>query len=547
MTEEVQPLSLSQQIKRLPANFWVAILMEMFERLAFFGVRAIAPLFLVASINENGLGLTYTEKGIIYTVWALFQCLVPMVSGGYTDHYGYRKSLVVAFFLNIAGYITMAMSTGFWSFMLAALLVANGTAIFKPPTHGTIAASTDEKNSSVGWGLFYWIVNVGGALAPFLAAQLRGETNWRLVFYGAAVVTACNFIPALFLYREPDREKGERKSPVAVFAETLKTLKNVRFLLFLAIFSGFWLMFMQLWDTLPNFIDEWVNTRDVAPWFLKIPWVGDGMVLESGHVKPEMIINIDAVSIILFMIPIAWLTGKINPMTSIILGMIISVVGFIGTGGTNIGYVAAGMVFLFSLGEMACSPKFSEYVGLIAPPGKKALFMGYSNIPFAVGWAFGNLVAGKLYDSLASKINFARMYLVDELGLPAEWVMDDEKLPSDLVMEVMTARMDGVPADQVMSVASVTARQLTELRETSGLSSEEISQRSADATAPLEALTHTTTMDQATQILWDLHNPTLVWWVLGGIGLVATIGMIVFYLIVRRSGGQAISSEGVED
>ena len=120
------------QVRSLPANFWYANVLETFERLAFFAVRAIAPLYLVASAGHNGLGLDYGQKGIIYSVWALLQCLVPMVSGGYTERYGYRKSLVVAFIVNILGYIGMAQSKpvadalalrgwenpGFWVFLV---------------------------------------------------------------------------------------------------------------------------------------------------------------------------------------------------------------------------------------------------------------------------------------------------------------------------------------------------------------------------------------------------------------------------------------------
>jgi dipeptide/tripeptide permease len=211
--------TLFKQVSGLPANFWYANIMEMFERLAFFGVRAIAPLYLVAASSDNGLALDYKQKGLIYTVWALLQCLIPMVSGGYTDRYGYRKSLAVAFTINIGGYLLMARSRpiadtlaaqgwaggGFWVFMLAACLVATGTAIFKPPVQGTVARATSERTSSLGWGLFYWVVNIGGALAPMLAAILRAEIDWQLVFYGAAVVTLLNFLPAFILYREPER------------------------------------------------------------------------------------------------------------------------------------------------------------------------------------------------------------------------------------------------------------------------------------------------------------------------------------------------------
>ena len=225
--------SFYQTIRGLPPNFWFANFMEIFERLAFFGARAVVPLYLVASPEENGLGLDYSMKGVIFGVWALVQCLVPMVSGGYTERYGYRKSLAVAFIINAIGYLLMAWSkpisdslvaqgmaasgwasAGFWVFMCASCCVGFGTAIFKPPCHGTIAKTTTEATSSMGWGIFYWVVNIGGALAPMLAAPLRGEFDWQNVFYAAALVTLVNFLPAFLLYREPEKsppKEGEQE------------------------------------------------------------------------------------------------------------------------------------------------------------------------------------------------------------------------------------------------------------------------------------------------------------------------------------------------
>ena len=444
--------SFLQVVANLPANFWYACFMEILERLAFFGVRAIAPLFLVASAGDNGLGLSYKEKGIIYTVWALLQCLIPMVSGGYTDRYGYRKSLAVAFTINIIGYIGMAnskpladyfmqqgwQSGGFWVFMVAACLIGTGTAIFKPPAHGTIAKSTDEGSSSLGWGIFYWTVNIGGALAPMGAAVLRVEIDWHRVFYAAAIVTACNFLPAFLLYKEPkkdpeDLKKQEGKGILATFFSSIATIfGDLRLVVFLGIFSCFWLMFMQLWDLLPNFIDEWVDSADVAPVF---GWFREDWVLGSGQVKPEMIVNIDAIAIILLVIPISWIIGKIHKVAAMIIGMVISLVAFVASGSTMIGWFCCLAVFVFSIGEMACSPTFSAYVGLIAPRDKKALYMGYSNIPFAIGWALGNLLGGYVYDDCGAKANLAFKELASESRLVAraaqsvDWSDTLEKIP----------------------------------------------------------------------------------------------------------------------
>ncbi|HVP38645.1 MAG TPA: MFS transporter [Candidatus Saccharimonadales bacterium] len=475
-----------QQIRGLKPNFWFSNWMEANERLAFFGVRAILPLSMVYAVAQGGMGLTYSQKGLIYSVWALVQCLVPMISGGFTDQYGYKKSLYVAYTINILGYLCFAFATGFWSALGASCLIGLGTAIFKPPVQGTIAKASTEDNSSIAWGVFYWMVNLGGFLAPMLAAQLRGETNFKLVFYCAAGVTAFNFVPTLLFYKEPEKVgPSEYKSPGQTFVDTITTLKDKNFLIFLGIFSGFWFMFMQLWDLLPNFIDEWVNSRDIAG---AVHAMNPGWLLASGNVKPEILVNIDSAAIIAFMLIIAWMTGKLHPMVALISGMVVSVVAFIGTGVFNVGLLVALAIFIFAVGEMMCSPKFSEYIGLTAPADKKAVYMGYSNIPFAVGWGLGNLISGPLYEHLGSRVHFAREYLVHNLGMPAAAVA---RIPEENVLSTMTARLNG------------------------GLGG---------------------TVEQANTLLWNAHHPWRVWVILGAVGLLSTLAMVGYYQKTKHSG-----------
>ncbi len=475
-----------KQIRGLRPNFWFANWLEANERLAFFGVRAVLPLCMVYAVAQGGMGLSYSAKGTIFGIWAAVQCLVPMISGGFTDQYGYKKSLYVAYTINILGYLAFAYATGFWGALGAACLVGLGTAIFKPPVQGTIAKASTEENSSIAWGIFYWMVNVGGFLAPMLAAQLRGETNFRLVFLCAAGVTAFNFIPTIFLYKEPERVGPSKyKSPTQTLVDTMATLKDKNFLVFLGIFSGFWFMFMQLWDLLPNFIDEWVNSRDIAG---VVGSMNPGWLLASGNVKPEILINIDSAAIIAFMLVVAWLTGKRHPMIALIGGMVVSLVAFVTAGCFTTGVAVALAIFVFAIGEMMCSPKFSEYIGLTAPPEKKAAYMGYSNIPFAVGWGLGNILSGPLYDHLGSKIHFAREYLVQTLGMSAAEVA---KIPQEKVMETMTSMLNGGQGG---------------------------------------------TIEEATTLLWSIGQPWRVWVILGAVGLVSTLGMIAYYQKTKHSG-----------
>ncbi|MFC1609592.1 MFS transporter [Myxococcota bacterium] len=517
-------IALFDQLHGMPSNFWFACVMEIFERLAFFGSRAVAPLYLVKQANENGLGLGFDEKGHIFAIWALIQCLVPMVSGGYTDRYGFRKSLAIAFVLNVIGYSGMALSLpitlwlvghgyespGYWVFLTFACFVGFGTAIFKPAAHGTIAKSTNEENSSVGWGMFYWVVNFGGALAPMIAAEIRGEINWDYVFWFAAAVTAINFLPAFLLFKEPERvppkEGEEEKGVVGVFVSSISTaVRDVRLLVFLGIFSCFWLMFMQLWDLTPNFIDEWVDTSNIAPAFT---FFRDKWVSATGQVKPEMMININPWSIILLVLIVSALIRKINKIAAMVIGMVIAMVGFVGAGLTTLGWFCALMILIFSIGEMTCSPTFQAYIGLIAPKDKKALYMGYSNIPFAIGWAVGNLVGGTLYESMSSKINLARRYMVDHLSMSESSVeaIKDEHLLASLAKTLQPEQ----------------AAVFTKL----------------DAEGKYLPETISAIRDATTQVLWDAYHPERVWYYLGAIGLLGTLGMLCFFFLTRKTAGE---------
>ncbi len=483
MAETTARVPVSEQIRTMGWNFWIANLMETFERLAFFGVRAVLPLYMVSD-KAGGLGLSYNEKGFIYFAWALVQCLLPMISGGYTDAYGYRKSLVVAFVINISGYCLMANASGFATMLTASLLVGAGTAIFKPPVQGTVAKSLNEGNSGLGFGIFYEVVNIGGFIAPMAFSMLRGNDEhptWSYAFYGAAIVTAFNFLPAFFLYRDPPVDLVARgKKPVKVFVDSIGGLfKDRQVLMFLLIISGFWLMFMQLWDLLPNFIDEWVDARDFGALLTSMMGTGaSGLLAADGAAKPEILINIDSFAIILLVLPISWFFGRYKMMVALGLGMAISLVGFVGSGLFQGGILVGAMIFVFALGEMLCSPKFSEYIGMTAPPDKKALYMGYSNIPYAIGWAFGNALSGPLYERFASKANLARQYLTSHYGVAADSLKELKLAP---LMKMLSEKMNGASDYEI------------------------------------------------NKVLWDAYHPWSVWFMLGAVGLASLIGMAWFY------------------
>ncbi len=514
--ERKKQLGIGQQLKTMGWNFWVCNIIESFERLAFFGVSSIRSLYI-----KKALKLSDSARGGILGTWALIQCLVPMVSGGYTDAYGFRLSMMIAFAINIGGYSLMANASSFGSMFAAACLVGLGTAIFKPPVQGSMAKSLNEDNSGLGFGIFYWVVNIGGALAPFVAASLRGNDDnptWHYAFYGAAIATAVNYLPTLFLFREPEIDPTAReKKPLQVFAGTISNLlRDSRMFVFLLIISGFWFMFMQLWDLLPVFLAEWVDTRSVGAYFQWAP----RLLNATGGLKPEMIVNINPATIILLCLPIAWLFARFKMITALMLGMIIGTIGFVGTGVSMNGGFVAMAIFLFSLGEVICSPKFTEYIGMSAPPDKKALYMGYSNIPFAIGWAGGNFLSGPLYGVMSDRTTFARRYLQDEMKV--------EKATLDTLV-VKKGKAKGKPDPKLM---------MQHIAKVKGLPGSD--------TAETDKRAYAEAQWGATRLLWDRYKPWYIWLVLGAIGLASIIGMAVFYRDAKRGASEEASSASTD-
>ncbi len=563
-------LSFSQQIKSFPRTFWVANLIEMFERLAFYGVVMVRGIYVIAAVELGGLGFTHMQRATVFAVWALIQCLLPMFTGAYSDRYGYKKSLYLAFSINFWGYILMGLANSYELFFLAAVMVGTGTAIFKPPLHGTLAHTVSEKNSSVGWGIFYQLVNIGGFLGPLVAGLMR-KISWEYVFFASAAITLINFIPTLILLKdyslEVRKEKPDTKGPVATFIDGMSTLfRDFRFIVFLAIFSGFWLMFMQLWDTMPIFIDEWVDSSMVVEFLASIGL--KGIADMHGNIPPEWIINLDALTIVLFMVVIGYITGHFKPIVMMITGMCISLFGLIFTGSFTVGWMVLLGIFIFAIGEMTCSPKFSEYIGLMAPPEKKAIYMGYSNIPFAIGWFFALMFSGVFYSNFADKFDFGRQYLADQLGVKTVLVQYGEYENGDgnrqvVVLGEVSSKEDtvfygnprvNIPEDVELKIwveEETVLKDKKREKEMHSLGKALYKEGKAEGDSVkiskgMELLRSETGLNriavipiiqdrlgmsekEVTKVLWEKYHPWMMWIYFGFIGLAAILGMVIYH------------------
>ncbi len=396
---------------KFPQTFWVANTMEIFERMAWYGFYSVSSLYITGSIIEGGLGFTSEQRGFIQGFGTFILYLLPVITGALADRYGYRKTFLLAYCILTPAYYLLGQFHSYPGFLLVFLLVAIGAAIFKPIVVGTVARTTDKETSSLGFGIFYMMVNIGGFIGPIVAGIVRGWA-WKYVFIMSTVWIGINFLPVLLFFDEPTSEAGSDKARTLkkVFTDTALVLGNWRFMLFLLILSGFWAVFNQLFMTMPEYIRDFVDTTDILISIRNI-LAGLGIaglagkiqsLIDTGwQVNPEYMINVDAGMIIAFQVLVSLAFRRFRPFLTMVVGTIVLSIGIVFPLIGNTGWIIIAGIAVFSFGEMATSPKSQEYIGRIAPKDKVALFMGYYFVAIALGNLFGGLLSGFAYGKLA--------------------------------------------------------------------------------------------------------------------------------------------------
>lgn len=493
--------SMAAQFRSFNRTFWLAGIMEVIERLGYYGLRTVVPVYMVLAIEEGGPEFTHVQKGAIFAVWAAVQSFLPVFTGGFADRYGYKRTVFVATVVKILGYLQMGFAVEFASmltggestgvagapmtyniFLSGAVLLAGGTAIFKPGLQPIIALQLNERNSSFGWSIFYQLVNVGGFLGPFLAGVIR-LLAWKWVFVSCAVIVAFNFL-MLLTFPEPASGASESDHALPWYVVLYRSVLGIfepRVMSFLIVFSGFWLMFNQLFDLLPNFIDDWVDSRSILSAFMN---PSEAPAEWAGRIPQEFMININAGMCMLLAFAIGFLTGKIRAMRAMIAGMLIAAVAIWSLGLTMNGWWTLFAIAGFSLGELMASPTKLRYFGDIAPPGRKGLYLGYINATNGIGWAVGSVIAGSLYEENGDKVVLARRYLRENLGMDAAAVND-------------------VPKSEVIPLL--------------------VEKTQSDVFGVME-------------LLWTTYAPNQIWGTFALVGVASAFGLIGFEIITRKAG-----------
>src|SRR5216683_4363440 len=379
-------MSFSQRFDEIRTGFerpfWVANITELFERLSYYAVFASLVRYLHEVLNfptERATSLTGLFGGL---VWFL-----AIFGGAIADRLGFRRALSLAYLILAGAYFLLGSIGAPWlapvrgaippvifvGFIL--ILPALGISMVKPCVVGTTARASKENVRSIGYSIYYTMVNIGGASGPYAASWAHRHLGVENVFRVAALSVFAMFFAVLLFFREPKRT-GD--APPPSIAETLRNfftvLSNPRFMLFLLIFTGYWIVFWQQYITLPGYIHGYI----------------------SADADVELILITDGLAVICLTLLINYLIRKIPAFQCVILGTFITSLSWLIVAFQPTALGAVLSIFVLALGEMIQQPRYYEYISRLAPPGQQGTYMGFAFLPIGIGSLVGGWFGGRV-------------------------------------------------------------------------------------------------------------------------------------------------------
>jgi len=385
-------------ISSFSKNYWIVIMMEFFERGSYYGMMSILSVYMT-----DQLDFSKESVGVIKSTIQPLLYILPILSGAIGERFGYRKTLTFAFIFLGLGYFLTSQTTEYVTVFASLIIMAVGAGAFKPMISGTIARETDENNSTLGFGIFYWSINLGAFLFPLiLVPYIKNTFGWQYVMLASAIATASMLIPTFLFYKEPKKPENT-KTIAEVLKGAVMVLTDVRFILLIVIYSGFWILYFQMFDSVLWYVQKYVDATSVDN-FVNGIFSAVGINL-NWKFDIEHVTVINAGTIILLQILVSNIVKHTKALPTMIAGIAMGTIGMaILAINTNIWVFILGIV-IFSIGEMTAHPKFISYVGLIAPEDKKALYLGYAFLYGVLGSFIGGILGANLYVHFVDNLN----------------------------------------------------------------------------------------------------------------------------------------------
>ncbi len=381
----------------------MANLIEVLERFAYYGIYFGFGIYL------THLGYSRDQLGIVQSLFLFLSYAVPLLSGTFADRFGFKKVLIVSYLAYLPSILLLMLTKSFSGIALTMLSIGLAAGVFKPLIAGTVRVATDPTNKTLGFGIFYAMVNVGGSFGPIVAGKLR-VISWNYAFLAAALAIGAMLLITLLFYREPPRQL-EGETLAKKFRDIGAVLADVKFAVFLVLLGVFfWLPFWAFFNLCALYVD---SNLDTARLYLNLRSIfGRPFADFFSHQGEDGVRRIlgETIShtgyiIMLLQLLVSRVFERMRPMPSFMIGLVVAAAGLavIGTARSGAAALVFLGIFLFAVGEMITSPRIQEYITWIAPKEKAGLYMGSNFLAVMIG----GFTSGFVYTSLYGWFNKA--------------------------------------------------------------------------------------------------------------------------------------------
>jgi len=362
--------------------FWVANISEIFERLSYYGAFSSLAIYL-----QEKLSFSTEQTGTLTGIFGGMVWFLAIFGGALADKLGFRRALSLAYLILAAAYFLIGSIGATWlaplrnavplgvfvGFVL--ILPALGISLVKPCVVGTTARASRENVRSIGYSIYYTMVNIGGASGPFIADWAHRHLGLENVFRIAALSVFLMFFLVLLFFREPKRiDQAPPPSLASTARNFLVVLSNPKFILFLLIFTGYWMVFWQQYTSLPGYIHSYIDPN--AP--------------------VERILITDGAVVICFTLAWNYVIRRVPPFQAVILGTLVSSLSWLIVAFWPTVWGAVLSIVLLALGEITQAPRYYEYISKLAPAEQQGTYMGFAFLPIGIGSLIGGWFGGKM-------------------------------------------------------------------------------------------------------------------------------------------------------
>ena len=379
-------MSFSQRLQEIRDGFdrpfWVANISEIFERISYYGAFSSLAVYLQEKLN-----FSTQQTGTLTGIFGGMVWFLAIFGGATADRLGFRRALSIAYFILATAYFLIGSIGAPWlapvrdmvplglfvGFIL--VLPALGIALVKPCVVGTTARASRENVRSVGYSIYYTMVNVGSTAGPYIASWAHRHLGVEKVFFVASASVLLMFFFVLLFFREP-RQASD--APLPTISQTLRNFLTVacnpKFMLFLLIFTGYWIVFWQQFITLPGFIHSHIDP----------------------NADVELILVTDGLSVICLTLLLNYLFRKVTAFRSIILGTVVTSSAWLIMAIHPAVWTAFLAIFVLALGEIIHQPRYYEYISRLAPHGQQGTYLGFAFLPLGIGSLIGGWLGGRV-------------------------------------------------------------------------------------------------------------------------------------------------------